>query len=88
VDKQTMSDSLPVVVDTLKDLIDTYGIVTLAIGLNKVGWSGRDLDELLIHESMEEVSQLNLFSDYTEMRKRAKDMIRMKSNPSAGNSGQ
>lgn len=83
-----MSDSLPVVVDTLKDLIDTYGIVTLAIGLNKVGWSGRDLDELLIHESMEEVSQLNLFSDYTEMRKRAKDMIRMKSNPSAGNSGQ
>ncbi len=67
VSKQTMSDSLPVVVDTLEKLIEDHGILSVANGLRRIGWEGRELDDLVIAENMKELPQIELFPSRNEL---------------------
>ena len=58
---QTMSGSLPQVVDTLKGVLDNHGPLVLATALRRLGWEGSDLDSIMEKVILDEIHEQDLF---------------------------
>ena len=63
----TMSDSLPVVIDTLKGILDEHGPLVLGNALRKLGWEGRELDKVVEASILEEIHQHDLFDTQADL---------------------
>lgn len=64
---QTMSDSLPAVIDTIKGILDDHGPLVLSNALRKLGWEGRDLDKVAEQVILDEVHQHDLFDTQSDL---------------------
>jgi len=63
-----MADSLPIVMDTIKGVLDEHGPLVLANALRKLGWEGRELDKVVEANTLEEIHQHDLFDTQADLK--------------------